>query len=67
MAELSAESVGLRLAALRAAYVPMTEAEARPLLEPPPRVEDFAVAAARRLAELRALCVLTRQLQRRRR
>jgi hypothetical protein len=57
--------VAERLQQLRALYRPMRAEEARRRLEElPPRNEPFAVAVARRLRELRALCELTRTLRR---
>ena len=64
-ADLSAERVAARLAWLRAAYTPMTQAEARALLEVTPPPKSFAQAVSQRLAELRALTELTRHLHRR--
>ena len=61
----SPESVAARLAWLRAAYTPMTQAQARALLEIAPPPKPFVQAVAERLAELRALTKLTRHLQRR--
>jgi hypothetical protein len=60
--DLSPAAVAARLAWLRASYVPMTAGEARRRLTPPPRSEPFAAGVARRLAELHALCELTRHL-----
>ena len=59
--DLSPERVAARLSLLRASWSPMTEAEARALLEGPPAL-PFAEAVAQRLAELRALSDLTRHL-----
>ena len=59
--DLTPERVAARLALLRASWSPMTEAEARALLECP-TTRPFAEAVAQRLAELRALSDLTRRL-----
>jgi hypothetical protein len=58
--------VRARLDALRALYVPETidEARARLARERPRDATPFDMRVARSLAELRALCELTRALQR---
>ena len=63
-AELSPSAVAARLDRLRAIYRPMTEAEARALLEPSRSTSLAAAQVASRLAELRALLELTRYLHR---
>ena len=60
--DLTPGSVAARLAWLRAAWTPLSEAEARALLETPPAPRPFAEAVAERLEELRALSELTRYL-----
>lgn len=64
---LDPEQVAARLAWLREHFVAETLAEARERFErePPPRVETFEQAVARRLAELRELDELTQAPQRR--
>ena len=61
---LSPEAVGARLGALRAAYVPERDVEARARLahERPVTTRPFAVLVSQRLRELRALCELARHL-----
>jgi hypothetical protein len=59
-------AVAGRLEVLRRTWVPLDADETRRLMTPPPVVEPFAVAVARRLEELRALDTLTRHLHRRR-
>jgi hypothetical protein len=63
-AELTAAAVAPRLEELRRLYVPERIEAARERLarERPARAESFALAAARSLAELRALCELARHL-----
>jgi hypothetical protein len=63
-AELSPRAVAARLGRLRAICRPMTEAEARALLEPTRPTALAAPQVASRLAELRALLELTRYLHR---
>lgn len=65
--ELDPEAIAARLDALRASYVPehIDEARARLARERPQAEEPFALAVARRLDELRALCELARHLRRR--
>ncbi len=67
--DLSASVVAARLEALRILYTPLSEHEARALLEPPSVVDRVPGAreVSQRLAELRALCELTRYLHRGRR
>lgn len=64
--ELDPHAVRARLAVLRALYVPETVDEGRARLshERPRREVPLEVLAARRLAELRALCELARYLGR---
>ena len=61
---LHPRAVAQRLAALRDAYVPMTEAEACARLAEPACAETFARAVHRRLEELRALSDLSEHLHR---
>jgi hypothetical protein len=69
VADLSPPAVAARLARLRALYVADDEDAARRRLEDPSARarEQFAMAVARRLAELRALDELARYLHRARR
>jgi len=60
---LEPRAVAARLEALGRTWVPLPAAEARHLMTPPPSVEPFAAAVARRLEELRALDALTRHLR----
>jgi hypothetical protein len=62
--ELDPTTVAARLQMLRASYAPETLYEARLRLarEQPSAREPLERAAARRLAELRALCELARHL-----
>lgn len=60
---IDAVAVAARLARLRAIVAPSTREEARQFLTPPHRTESFDARATRALAELRALCELTRYLQ----
>ena len=62
--ELDPRAVAVRLAELRALYVPETVAAAAERLarERPPSSESFDERVARNLMELRALCDLTRYL-----
>jgi hypothetical protein len=61
---MTADVVARRLAELRRRYVPETVDDARVRLarERPVIDEPLELGAARRLAELRALCELTRHL-----
>jgi hypothetical protein len=63
-ADLTAAAVASRLEQLRRLYVPesIEAARERLALERPVRAEPFALAVARALAELRALCDLARHL-----
>jgi hypothetical protein len=63
---MTRDQVARRLAELRQLYVPETVEQARVRLarERPLVDEPLEVGAARRLGELRALCELTRYLQR---
>ena len=65
--ELDPEQLARRLEALRSIYVPETldEAHARLAREQPRDATPFDLRVARRLAELRALCELTRALHKR--
>jgi hypothetical protein len=61
---LSPTAAAARLAALRAAYVPERDVDARARLahERPVSTRPFAVLVSQRLRELRALCELARHL-----
>jgi len=62
--DLDPRAVAARLEEMGRRWVPMTEAEARAAMTPPPDDEPFEVGAARRLEELRRLDELTRYLHR---
>ena len=61
--DLAPEAVSARLALLRASYVPETLEQGRARMAHRPEPEPFERGVARRLAELRALCELTKHLR----